>query len=136
MYQAGCQVVVAKEGGALKGLSIICTYEIGEDLIEPRSFGNATDNFMRGQVGATALMLELICARGTVLPNGQNANYVAAKAIMEAIKQFGVSRSFGFVVCKAENQRSREFLRRRGFQILHQRGNQAAMQAAAGAITV
>ena len=120
----------------LKGVSIICTYEIGEDLIEPRAFGNATDTFMRGQAGATALMLELICARGTFLPNGNNANYLAAKGIIEAIKQFALSRNFGYVVCKADNQRSREFLRRRGFQILYQRGNQAAMQVAAGSITV
>ena len=136
VYQAGCMVVVAKEGGVLKGVSIICTYEIGEGLIEPRSFGNATDDFMRGRAGASALMLELICARGTVLPNGQNANYLAAKGIMETIKQFGASRGFGYVVCKAENQRSREFLRRRGFQILYQRGNQAAMQVATGSIVV
>ena len=136
VYQAGCMLMIAKEGGVLKGLSIICTYEIGEDLIGSRTFGHATDSFMRGQAGATALMLELICARGAVLPNGQNANYVAAKAIMEAIKQFALSRSFGFVVCKAENQRSREFLRRRGFQILYQRDNQAAMQVAAGGIAV
>jgi hypothetical protein len=136
VYQAGCMLVVAKEGGTLRGVSVICSYEIGEDLIEPRAFGNAADNFMRGQAGAAALMLELICATGAALPDGRNANYLAAKAIMEAIKRFAVSRNFGFVVCKAENQRSREFLRRRGFRVLHQRGNPAAMQVATGSITV
>ena len=118
----------------LKGLALICTYEIGEGLIEPRSFGRPTDDFVRAQNGTPALMLELICARGENA-DGRNANHAAAKALVECMKQYGLSRGYGVVVAKAENARSRDFLRRRGFEILFQRGAQAAMQASMSAIT-
>ena len=113
----------------------ICTYEIGEGLIEPRrSFGRPTDDFVRAQNGTPALMLELICARGENA-DGRNANHAAAKALVECMKQYGLSRGYGVVVAKAENARSRDFLRRRGFEILFQRGAQAAVQASTSAIT-
>ena len=135
LYQAGCKLLVAKEGGVLKGLALICTYEIGEGLIESRSFGRPTDDFVRAQNGTPALMLELICARGEAAADGRNANHAAAKALVECMKQYGLSRGYGVVVAKAENARSRDFLRRRGFDILFQRGAQAAMQASTSAIT-
>ena len=62
VYQAGCKLLIATEGDTVKGLAIVCTYEIGEGLIEPRSFGNPTDAFARAQAGTPILMLELICA--------------------------------------------------------------------------
>ena len=135
LYQAGCKLLVAHEGAALKGCAIVCTYEIGEGLVEPRAFGTPTDDFVRGQAGASALMLELICSRGAIV-DGRNANHMAAKALIECMKQYAIARRYGFVVCKAENVRSREFLVRRGFTVLFQRGGQAAMQAAVAAITV
>ena len=135
LYQAGCKLLVAKESSVLKGLALICTYEIGEDLIEPRSFGRPTDDFVRAQNGTPALMLELICARGEAAADGRNANHAAAKALVECMKQYGLSRGYGVVVAKAENARSRGFLRRRGFEILFQRGAQAAVQASTSAIT-
>ena len=135
LYQAGCKLLVAKEGGVLKGLALICTYEIGEGLIEPRSFGRPTDEFVRALNGTSALMLELICARGEAAADGRNANHAAAKALVECMKQYGLSRGYGVVVAKAENARSRDFLRRRGFEILFQRGAQAAVQASTSAIT-
>ena len=130
MYQAGCKLLVAQEGGdELKGVAVICTYEVGEGLIEPRSFGRPTDDFVRAQNGTPALMLELICARGETTADGQNANHLAAKGLVEYMKQYALARGFGVVVAKAENARSRDFLRRRGFEVLFQRGAQAAMQA-------
>ena len=135
LYQAGCKLLVAKESSVLKGLALICTYEIGEDLIEPRSFGRPTDDFVRAQNGTPALMLELICARGEAAADGRNANHAAAKALVECMKQYGLSRGYGVVVAKAENARSRGFLWRRGFEILFQRGAQAAVQASTSAIT-
>ena len=134
LYQAGCKLLVAKQGSVLRGLALICTYEIGEDLIEPRSFGRPTDDFVRAQNGTSALMLELICARGETT-DGRNANHAAAKGLVECMKQYGLARGYGAVVAKAENARSRDFLRRRGFEVLFQRGAQAAMQASTSAIT-
>ena len=118
------------------GLAIVCTYEIGEGLIEPRSFGNPTDAFARAQAGTPILMLELICARGEATASGQNANHLAAKGLMECMKRYATAQTYGFVVAKAENARSREFLRRRGFDVIFQRGAQAAMSAAVDEITV
>ena len=42
LYQAGCTLLVAKAGGALQGVALVCTYEIGEGLVEPPSFGAPT----------------------------------------------------------------------------------------------
>ena len=81
-------------------------------------------------------MLELICARGPATADGRNANYLAAKALIAALKRFAQLRSYELIVAKAENARSRDFLRRRGFAILFQRGNPAAMQVATSALTV
>lgn len=136
LYQAGCKLLVAQEGVTLKGLALMCTYEIGEGLIEPRSFGRPTDDFVRAQAGASVLMLELICARGTATADGRNANHLAAKGLIECMKRYATAQGYGFVVCKAENARSRDFLGRRGFAVLFQRGAQAAMQVATAAITV
>ena len=136
LYQAGCKLLVAQEGATLKGLALVCTYEIGEGLVEPRSFGRPTDDFVRAQAGASVLMLELICARGAATADGRNANYLAAKGLIECMKRYATAQGYGFVVCKAENARSRDFLGRRGFALLFQRGAQAAMQVATAAITV
>ena len=78
----------------------------------------------------------LICARGPATADGHNANYLAAKALIAALKRFAQERSYELIVAKAENARSRDFLRRRGFAILFQRGNPAAMQVATSDITV
>jgi nucleoid DNA-binding protein len=45
LYQTGCHLLVAEEGGALKGLGLICLYE--EGLIEPRAYGKATRMSLR-----------------------------------------------------------------------------------------
>ena len=55
---------------------------------------------------------------------------------MHGVKEYARAQSYDLVVCKAENARSREFLARRGFSVLHRRGNPAAMQAAAASIVV
>jgi hypothetical protein len=136
VYQAGCKLLIATEGNTVKGLAIVCTYEIGEGLIEPRSYGNPTDAFARAQAGTPILMLELICARGETTASGQNANHLAAKGLMECMKRYSAAQRYGFVVAKAENARSRDFLRRRGFDVIFQRGAQAAMSAAVDEITV
>ena len=136
VYQAGCKLLVATEGSAVRGLAIVCTYEIGEGLIEPRGFGSPTDAFAKAQNGTPILMLELICARGETTTSGQNANHIAAKGLIECMKQYAMAQGYGHVVAKAENARSREFLRRRGFDVIFQRGAQAAMRAAVDEIRV
>ena len=136
LYQAGCKLLVADVAGVVKGVALICSYETGEQLIEPRQFGDATDDYVRSQPDASALMLELICARGPATADARNANYLAAKALIAALKRFAQQRSYDAIVAKAENARSREFLRRRGFAILFQRGNPAAMQVATSDLTV
>ena len=136
LYQAGCKLLVAMQGNVLEVVAIICTYEVGEELIEPCAFGVPTDNFVRSQPGASVLMLELICAQGEATADSRNSNYLAAKGLVEAMNQYATQQGYSFVVAKAENARSRDFLRRRGFTILFQRGAQAAMQAATGSITV
>ena len=55
---------------------------------------------------------------------------------VQAMKEYANTRGYEFVVAKAENVRSREFLRRRGFSIIFQRGAQAAMQATTATISV
>ena len=136
LYQANCRLLVATDDGEVKGLALICTYEVDEQLIEPRSFGDAVDAYVRGQPGAHALMLELICAREKPLPDGRHSNHLASKALMHGVKEYAREQSYDLVVCKAENARSREFLVRRGFSVLHRRGNPAAMQAATSSIVV
>ena len=136
LNQANCKLIVAMQDDQLKALAIVCTYEVGQGLIEPRSFGTPTDDFVRAQSGAPTLMLELICARGAVTPDGRNSNHLAGKGIVQAMKEYANTRGYEFVVAKAENARSREFLRRRGFSIIFQRGAQAAMQATTATISV
>ena len=136
LYQANCRLIVATDAGEVKGVALICTYEVGEQLIEPRAFGDAVDAFVRGQPGAHVLMLELICARGAPLPDGRHSNHLAAKALMHGVKEYARAQSYGLVVCKAENVRSYSFLTRRGFATLFRRGNPAAMQAATASISV
>ena len=135
LYQAGGRLLVAMEGSMLKGVALVFSYEVNEGLIDPQAFGNATDAFVRTQPGTEVLMLELICSRGTATPDGRNANFLAAKGLIETVKRYATARGYGFVVAKAENARSRAWLQRRGFQILFQRGPQAAMQAATASIT-
>ena len=126
VYAPGCRLLVAEEGGALRGVAIVCDYSSG--LIEPAAFGLAVDD----AVGTRrALMLELICARGAVTPDG-NANHGAALALMEAVKR--AAAPYDVVVAKGESKRSGDFLRRRGFTTAFTRGNAAAMQAAPDAI--
>ena len=134
VYQAGCKLLVCTDGGAVKGVAIICTYEIGEGLI-PKGFGAPADAFARAQAGTPILMLELICARGDETASG-NANHTAALALIQCMKLYATAQSYGFVVLKAENVRSRTFMQRRGFKTLFQRGAQATMQAAMDEITV
>ena len=136
LYQAGCKVLVAEEGGTLKGIAIVTTYEPAEGLISPRAFGSPVDEYVIAQAGLSAMMLELICARGPATADGRNANYLSAKALIQCVKQFATAQRYGIVVAKAENVRSRDFLSRRGFNILFQRGGQASMQASVGSITV
>ena len=57
------------------------------------------------------------------------------RVMRTGMRRLRVRRGYGVVVAKAENARSRDFLRRRGFDILFQRGAQAAMQASTSAIT-
>ena len=52
------------------------------------------------------------------------------------MRRYAIAQGYGFVVAKAENARSREFLRRRGFEIVFQRGPQAAMRVGTDAIVV
>ena len=136
VYQAGSKLLVAMQGSELKGVAIVCTYEVGEGLVEPRAFGTHTDTFVRSQPGTSVLMLELICARGSPTPDGRNANHLAAKGLINGMKQYASQQRYDFVVAKAENARSRDFLARRGFSILFQRGPQAAMQATIASIDV
>ena len=127
VHAPGCRIIVAEEDGGLKGIAIVCEYASG--LISPASFGRAVD----GVVGARrALLLELICARGAATTDGRNASHGAALALMEAVKR--AAAPYALVVAKAENQRSRQFLARRGFAEVFRRGSAAAMQATADAI--
>ena len=64
VYQAGCKLLVATEGDVVKGVGIVCTYEIGEGLIEPRGFGTPVDAFAREQNGTPILMLSLSAREG------------------------------------------------------------------------
>jgi hypothetical protein len=119
VYQAGSKLLIATEGNAVKGLAIVCTYEIGEGLIEPRGFGTPTDAFARSQAGTPILMLELICARGEATASGRgDGNHLAAKGLVECMKRYSTAQRYGFVVAKAENARSRDFLRRRVFDVI------------------
>ena len=136
VHQPGCTLLVADEGGSLKGVAIVCDYDVDEGLIEPEAFGAAVDASMRAQGVPKTLMLELICARGVPTADGRNANYQAAKGLVEAVRRFALAGAYQLVVAKAENARSRDFLGRRGFEQLHRRGNAAAMQAAPAAIRV
>ena len=142
LYQAGCNLLVAMEGDELRGVAVVCTYEVDKNLVWPRTFGASVDAFVRAQSGTSVLMLELICARGAAAAGDRNAialtnpNFLAAKGLVECMKRYALARGYGFVVAMAENARSREYLIRRGFNILLRRGNPAAMAVAANAIIV
>lgn len=69
-------------------------------------------------------------------PDAAAAADVAAAEAAAALKRFAQQRSYEVIVAKAENARSREFLRKRGFAVLFQRGNPAAMQVATSDLTV
>ena len=127
VHAAGCRLLVAEEDNVLKGLAIVCDY--APELIEPAAFGRAVDGAVEGR---RALLLELICARGATTDDGRNASHGAALALVEAVKR--AAAAYELVVAKAENQRSRLFLERRGFAEVFRRGSAAAMQAAPDAI--
>ena len=128
--QTGCQLIVAEHNGTLRGVAIVCTYTPGEGLIEPAAFGRAVDDSVGAQ---RSLMLELICARGEAV-DGRNSNHSAALGLVAGVKRIAARIAARYVVAKSENNRSREFLVRRGFTPLLRRGSAAAMRAAPGDI--
>ena len=137
LHQAGCQLLVAERDDSLRGVAILCTYEAGNGLMEPVAFGRAIDESIRDE--PTVAMLELICARGSNVAGAhKNDNHDAAMGLIEGMRQFAIARGYTSIVAKAENARSREFLRRRGFQIVlkGKKGNAAAMKASPGDIVV
>ena len=139
LYQDGCALVIAERDdavGEVKGVAIVCEYTPGEGLIEPVRFGRAVDDHLASVGARRVLMLELICAVGARTADGKNSSYVAKRGLVEMIKTYADTSRYEQVVLKAENGLSKAYFLKRGFTLLLEATNRAAMAAAPSAISI
>ena len=136
----GVKLWLQRRVGLSKGLSIICSYEIGEDLIEPRAFGRAMPQTTSCRWASGCYGIDV----GVDLCAWDRAVEWAECELLSSQKPHGGHQAVCFEqelwLCGLQGGESKVegvlALRRRRFQILYQRGNQAAMQVVTDEITV